>query len=152
MAWSLTSREARAAERDVIKAGGVRVPMDSIKVIKKIIEDAFNAMETKLHDHNIVVKPLLLEEIESFEEEVLGYIVSILFKLEAETKDYGVLTRDAAQDRMKSELKTMFLFVWASVDSISDRSDKDLEVVLNRVHRDIFMKTHLYINKWKYYY
>jgi hypothetical protein len=140
----------QAAEAEVRKAGGVRVPGGALLEVKKIIGKAFDNLEDSLDKHSIDLDEFYLDQIKLFEEEIVVYLSSIIRKLVAKTSDYGVLTKEHAQSRIDEEVNKVFDYFLDFSFKYKFVFDAKAEVAFIALKREIYFKIFEYIESWKY--
>lgn len=141
----------RAAEAAVKKAGGVKPPRHIVDIFNNIIKTAFAEMSASLNDHNIVLHPMLLEEIQIFEEEILNHFRFFLSDLAEKAKDYNILTKAQAKDEIGGEVRGAFGYLSTLITDCNFTLSDEAKIILRRVERKVFIDMTNNVNTWKYY-
>jgi len=140
----------RAAEADVKKQGGIKPPCDAERKCKQIIDNEFKAMQQRLNDFDVEIDPLLLVQIASFEK---GFKIQVCYsikELREKTKDYGVLTRAEARERIQSDIKTAFGFLVGLCGEAAKPLENYPKRILGLLEWELHCKLTEYVNTWVY--
>jgi hypothetical protein len=140
----------REAEKTVKKAGGVKVPVDALDVVKAIIKQEFDKLEEIFDRHSIDLNEMYLEQVKSFEGEITIYLSSIIRKLIRKTSDYGVLTKEQAQGSIDEEVNRAFEYFMDFSFKYKFVMSDEAEVAMVGLKRGIYFRIFDYIENWKY--
>jgi hypothetical protein len=138
------------AEKAVIEAGGIRVPRNATDDFHKIIKTAFSNMQDSFDKYNIVLDPLLLEEIEIFEVEILNHFTQCVKNLKKRTSNNKVLTQEMAMEAVGDDVKRAFVYFSTLISDCKFDLSRQAKIIMRRVERHVFINTTNHINDWHY--